>query len=384
MAEPARWMWVCGPWYGGPHHPLSRAKARKVTLQLNDASSCSFTLDGLDPVAGQVQELVTDVHALRDQPDGGPRDRVFRGRVGPTTDDLDGLRHTVAVTAWDYREVLNRRILWSSSPREFRVVDQGQIVAALVTDAQSRPGGGLGLTVTGATTGQLRDRVYDPGKSVGELIQELSEVIGGFDWDVVSPSLDSLVLRIHYPAKGGVKAVILSWGDALLAKVSRSVELGAYGNAVRVTGRVAERAEGATDDPVEPVPFEGDTAGIGANPTGRWERAEGTDITTDAGLAERGAWHLAEAETVRPTYDVELHRGAWRGRSHIDTGDWVRLRVKSGRLGVDTSLRVHTISIPIEDDGREGPVSLSLGGPRQDYGRRAALTERRLADLRRR
>jgi hypothetical protein len=55
---------------------------------------------------------------------------------------------------------------------------------------------------------------------------------------------------------------------------------------------------------VEPVPFEGDTAGIGANPTGRWERAEGTDITTDAGLAERGAWHLAEAETVRPTYDV--------------------------------------------------------------------------------
>jgi hypothetical protein len=95
------------------------------------------------------------------------------------------------------------------------------------------------LTVTGATTGQLRDRVYDPGKSVGELIQELSEVIGGFDWDVVSPSLDSLVLRIHYPAKGGVKAVILSWGDALLAKVSRSWSSARTGNAVRVTGRVA-------------------------------------------------------------------------------------------------------------------------------------------------
>lgn len=381
---PARWLWVCGPWSGGPHHPLSAAKGRKITLQLNDASSCAFSINGLDPVAGQITELVTDVHALREDVPGAPRDRVFRGRVGPTGDDLDGVRHTVSVTAWDYREVLARRILWSSSPREFRVVDQGAIVASLIADTQSRAGGQLGMVVTGATTGQLRDRIYDPGKAIAEIIQELSEVEGGFDWSVESPGQNALELRIHYPGKGTHRAVVLSYGDALVQSVKRTVGVGGFRNAVRGTGRAPERLEGATVDPVEPTPVEYASDDAGSGPAGRWEAAVGTDMTTQAGLIDRTSWLLAEGEAIRPTYTVTLHRGAWRGRSHIDTGDHVRLRVRSGRLAVDAVLRVHTITIPVEDDGREGPVELSLGGPRADYGRRATLAERRLADLERR
>jgi hypothetical protein len=384
MADVARWMWVCGPWFGGPHHPLSRAKGRKVTLQLNDASSCSFDLDGRHPVAAQIDELVTDVHALREPATGGPRDRVFRGRIGPSSDSLDPDRHTCSFTAWDYREVLVRRILWSSSPREFAVVDQGSIVAAMVADTQSRDGGGLGMTVTGTVTGQLRDRVYDPGASVGEEIQKLSETIDGFDWTIDAPSQTSLELRIHYPAKGGATAVVLSWGDQLVHSINRTVNPGDYGNAIRGTGKAPEKAEGATVDPVEPTPVELGADDLGATPAGRWERAVGTDMTTAAGLAERVAWQLAESETIRPAYTVTLRRGAWGGRSHIDTGDYVRLRIRSGRLMVDTALRVHTITIPIDDDGREGQVELSLGGPRQDYGRRATLADRRLAGLERR
>lgn len=384
MAEAAQWLWVAGPWYGGPHHPLSRAKSRKITLQLNDANSCSFTLDGPDPVAAQLDELVTDVHALREAVPGAPRDRVFRGRVGPTSDDLDGLRHTVSVTAWDYREVLARRILWASSPRAFATTDQGAIVAAWIGDTQARAGGDLRMTVTGTATGQLRDRTYDPGESIGEKIQELSETVGGFDWSVESPTQDMLELRIHYPSKGTFTPVVLSYGDQLVQSIKRTVPVGDFANAQRVTGRAPERVEGATEDPVEPTPLEIAADDIGATATGRWDKATGTDMATDAALADRGAWLLGESQVVRPTYEVTLRRGAWGGRSHIDTGDWVRLRVRSGRLNVDTSLRVHTIGVPVEDDGREGAVTLSLGGPRMDYGRRAALAERRLADLERR
>jgi hypothetical protein len=384
VSVPAHWLWVCGPWFGGPHHPLVRAKGRKITLQLNDASSCSFSINGLSPVAGELQELVTDVHALREATPGAPRDRVFRGRLGPTSDDLDGTTHTVGATAWDYREVLARRILWSSSPRVFAGADQGAIVAALVADAQSRPGGDLRMSVTGTATGQFRERTYDLGKSVGEEIQALSEVVNGFDWDVVAPTQEDLVLRIHYPAKGTATAVVLSWGDELVAKVTRTVPVGEFANAYRVSGRAPERQDGATVDPVEPPPVELAADDIGATQAGRWEKAEGTDLTSVSGLGERAAWLLDEGQSIRPTYSVTLRAGAWRGRSHIDTGDWVRLRIRSGRLAVDSVLRVHTIDIPVDDDGREGQVQLSLGGPRQDYGRRAALADRRLADLERR
>lgn len=387
MAEPARWLWVCGPWFGGPHHPLSQATGRKITLQLNDSSSCSFELDGLDPVAGQVAELVTDVHALREDVVGAPRDRVFRGRVGPTSDTLDGKRHAVSLTAWDYREVLARRILWSDSPRTFPLYDQGAIVSAMVADTQARAGGNLGMTVVGAVTGQLRDRIYDAGKSIGAEIQALSEAIGGFDWEVEAPSQSALELRIHYPTKGTNRAVVLSYGDQLVQRVQRTVDPGQFRNAVRGTGRAPDRPENPPPDfpdPVEPTPVELVADSATSGPAGRWEGAEGTDMTTTGGLADRTAWLLAEGEAIRPTYTVTLHRGAWRGRNHIDTGDTVRLRVRSGRLAVDTALRVHTITIPVEDDGREGPVELSLGGPRRDYGRRATLAERRLADLERR
>lgn len=375
---PASWLWMVGPWSGGAHYPLGRATDRQVTLQLNDASTCSFSIRGDHPEAGHVEELVSDVHALRQAAPGGPRDRVFRGRVGPSSDTLDGTSHTAKFTAYDYREVLARRILWSDSTLTYTAVDQGGIVAALVADTQGRAGGDLGMTVTGTVTGQVRDRTYEANDSIGEKIQQLSEVIDGFDWSVESPSQGELELRIHYPGKGADRGVILSYGDEQVANIERTVPVGEFGNALRVSGRAPEGG-GA-----EPTPVEVDTGAVGTAPEGRWDRAVGTDVTTDAGLTDRAAWLLDEAQAVRPTYEVTLRRGAWRGRAHIDTGDTARLWIRSGRLTVNTLLRVHTITIPVDDDGREGAVSLSLGGPRLDYGRRAALTERRLSDLERR
>lgn len=88
----------------------------------------------------------------------------------------------------------------------FDQVDQFRIVADLVAHMQSIED--LGITVSyDALSGVLRDRSYeaDKGKSVGEAIEQLSDVDNGFDW-ALEPggTVDALTytLRLSYPRRG--------------------------------------------------------------------------------------------------------------------------------------------------------------------------------------
>lgn len=374
----AEWSFVVGPWNGGAQYELPRARARKLTANLAEPSTATFQISGRDPRADEIEELITDLHILRRPRPGVPAQRLYRGRVGPTQDSIDADKHTISVPTADYREVLNRRILWSNSLLSWMNTDQNQIAAGLIWTTQNSPGSALNMTVTPAFSGIIRDRAYEPGDSVGQRIQELSEVIDGFDWDVLSPTDTELKLTIWHPERGANRGVVLELGG-LAAEVTRNVPTDAYASAVRVTGQQPENEAGYA-----PTPVEIDPGDLSTNPPGRWDKVVGTSITTQDALDDRADWLLDQAQIIRPSYTVRLRAGGWRGPDHIWLGDTCRLVVMSRpRLQVDALLRVQTVDIDIGDDGQEDIV-LTLAWPKPSFSRRQNNVEDRLLGLEKR
>lgn len=369
-----RWQLVLGPAAGGHELGLTEATARRYTARLNAGSDLAFTIDGRHSQAAGIEELSTDVHLLFST--ASSTTILDRCRVGATSDEITEDAHTTQVSCLDYRAVLERRILYSTDTLTYAGVDQADLAWQLLQQTQGNPGGALGISkgFADGSSGITRDRTYEAGDSIGQRIQELSEVLDGFDWDIEPESASSLLLNVWYPERGSDRGVVLILGG-LAASVQREVNTSAYANAIRHTG----------DSILAPV--EQDAAGLadpGAFPQGRWDLALGDDgLTTQAALDERAAWQLAQSQVVRPTYTVRLKAGGWQGPDHIWLGDTVRLIIPSGRLAVDTTARVHEVEIAMDGNNSE-TVTLTLDGPRPDFRRWPSAIEQRLKNLERR
>lgn len=523
------WQFIAGPATGGLELALTDATSRKYTAKLTDSDEIAFSLDGRHPQAAAIDELATDVHVLWTPENGTPR-LLSRGRIGPTGDSLDEDNHRLDVAALDYRAILSRRILYSTSTLTYTGQDQALIAWNLLQATQTRTGGDLGISRgIGQVTGIVRDRTYEAGDKIGEQLQALSEVIDGFDWDINPAGESAQTLDIYYPQRGTDRGVVLEYGG-LVDKVQRQIDPGDYGNALRMTG-----ADGLTaveleapdlsatltpGDVLDPnsgfesgttgwagtngtfstvgspvvsgslaaklipggvaaqafiesshVPiaagrtyrsigwvqcaisrtvnlfvswFDGshtyistdNTAGqllpattwvslsgdivapagavyatigtvlystppasailysddvelrllspSGARPEGRWDVVVGDDdLTTQQMLNDRAAWQMSASQVLQPTYTLTLRPGGWRGPDHIWVGDTVQLVVMSGRLAVDTSLRVYEMAFGLDADGGES-VEVTVGGPRPDYRRKPRTVDRRLSTLERR
>lgn len=375
-AQRPRWTFAIGPSTGGLDRVLS-ARGRKANFKLNASADASCTIDGRDPAAAYVDELATDLHVFRAPAPGQPAERMFRGRIGKSGDDLDGNTHTVAIPALDYRAVLARRRLMSGSQITWTGIDLATIAMGLVTQAQNKTGGNYGITPRGGTVGVTATRTYKLGDAITDKIQELSEQEDGFDWDITPVDDSALVLDIWPGQRGTDRGVTLEWGSGgPIAKLSREVDSSTFSNAVRVNGTAPDGSQ------TEPAIQERLSDDIATAPEGRWDSVHGETITTTPALSDRADWRISESQVVQPSYSITLRRGFWRGPSHIWLGDPVRLIVNSGRLHVDTSVRVQELSVTISDNGQED-VTVKLGPARPDYKNRATLLERRLLDLER-
>lgn len=192
---------------------------RSATVQRNllKPSAASLVLDA----AGSA-ELGTTARILRGwrTPSGGG-DRVLRatGRsaavLGSAAADSP---ETVTVNTTDALGQLANRVV--TDPSTYTQQTPRAIIAALVTDQDSRAA--TGLQVPSATSGPLRDRTYEYGKSVLDAIQQLAEVDDGF-WYTVDPVDDPDVyssLVILYPSSGSDSVATFEWGDGTIGNLS--------------------------------------------------------------------------------------------------------------------------------------------------------------------
>lgn len=353
----ARWQFILARSSGAAIGELAAARTRRLEFHLDGPASIAWTMPADHPQTALVAELETDLIVYRDGL------AVFSGRCGTSNDTLTANAATTDYTAVDYRGMLDRRIIWQASRTSFRQVDQAEIAWALVADSQARPGGDLGISRGQLPAGAPRDRDYQPGKKIGEALDQLGRVIDGFDWDV-DPARR---LNVYSPRRGRSTGIELVWGREIAA-MTRNLTPSAYANALRFNGA----------DGLSPVEIE--SASIG--PGGRFEASIGNpDLLLQESVNERAAAELDAAGRIQPGYHLTLMPGWWNPAA-LWLGDTAAVDITAGRLQVSEPLRVEGLTVTLDDAGGE-TVDVSLGADQTNQAGRLADYQSRLEVLER-
>ena len=377
------------PWSTTLISELTEARSRRLEINLNQSSTLTFTMNGRAPAAALINELQHEVIVWRGAIGGVP---YFRGTVAQSEDEITEQGHTVNFTCHDFIAMLNRR--WLTTGIDFPVnfnTRQDEIVRQLVgraTDGLTTsaglslaPGSYLpvnlrsvnpdGSTLTGSMP--ARTRSYLPQQNIGEAIDDLAHVIGGFDYEAVpswrytgqggNPSYDWL--RMFYPQQGLTRPdPVLEYGGDV-ATVTRSANSADYANYWRVIG--AADPNNPDGPPMYSEAVNADANDVGRIPIGVWMDADqASDVSIQSTLDDKAAGNLNLSGVLVPSYTLGLRPGVWDNyvaRGWCNMGDTVPLVIQSGRLNVNTSVRIVGIAYDFADDGDSETVSLTVGRP---------------------
>jgi hypothetical protein len=284
----------------------------------------------------------------------------------------------VNFVAHDYLAVMGRRMLVTDY---FNLTgwDQDLIVSQLLIAAKNPgttaqppvsmlPGSYLPLGVvyrnpdgtSRGFSGRQRDRAYAGNQPIGEALSNLAAVQDGFDYDVLAngPAASVDHLRVFYPRQGVTRTDVALVYGVNVATVDRTVSSDDYANYVRLIGNKASTDTAAPQLYAER--WNTDANNVTVNPVGLWQRGENaSDVSIQATLNEQAQGSLDYHGLIVPSYSLGLRGGAYTW-GMVNMGDTVPLAVKSGRLNVNTQVRVVGITYAIGDDGDEN-VALTVG-----------------------
>lgn len=357
------------------HSNLMGIRDQRLTVRLNDTSEFSFAVNGYHDDAKIIKELETDILLFRNGAS------VFRGRVGPSTDNIGTETHDVNFTAYDYREILNRRILYPGDAvltyAATVAKDERQIAWNLIQATQGRVNGDLGITLwPDADTNTERLRTFTAGQNIGQIMQELSDAEYGMEW-LIDASLQLRVFENGHFGKQGPQSPTVRYNQleygVNVTKVIRTLDIQEYATAALYIG-------GTGTTPVQRTSYAVDNS---VQVTGRWERTQSeTDNTNQSKLVEQANGDFNEAQRLIPSYTVTLVPGSWGGPQDMWVGDTVILLVDSGRINVNTTYRVLEISVGINQEGLEDVTVALARYPRpRKYIKRVFQISQRLDAL---
>lgn len=113
--------------------------------------------------------------------------------------------NTLELAGEGYHSYWRRRHLVNNTT--YTAVDQHTIAKNLIDTAQAVPDGTIGVAVSTLTSGRTRDRTWRAyeRKNLGEAIEQLADVDGGFDWRydfAYNTGTPTGTLNFTYPATG--------------------------------------------------------------------------------------------------------------------------------------------------------------------------------------
>ena len=163
----------------------------------------------------------------------------------------------------------------------------------------------------------------------------------------------------------------LQYGSTVSA-LTRTVDSSVYANYVRAMG-----------NGLMSVASNADANNTAANSLGTWQTVDNASTATvQSDLDSIAAGDLALDGVLVPTYTLTLRPGAYNQGSP-NMGDTVPLIVQTGRLNVQTTVRVVGITYTIGDDGQED-IALTVGRPSNTLADIFAATDRDVNALARR
>ena len=176
----------------------------------------------------------------------------------------------------------------------------------------------------------------------------------------VSPNRPYDWLRLFYPNQGITRTDPLEYGGAI-ATVTRAINSSSYANFERVLGNNASSDPNAAQ--VYSERWNSDSNNVGVVPIGLWMNTENAaDVTIQSTLDQQAQGQLNLDGVLIPSYTIGLTSGTY-AEGKFNMGDTVPIIINSGRLKVNTQLRIVGISFDIGEDGEED-VSFTVGRPR--------------------
>jgi len=381
---------------------LVDARARSVEFGLNDTTTVRFTVAGTSPTAGEIAELAHDVIAWRWDDRAGADRRMALTTITQSQDTISEQEHTASFTCQDYFTLTKRRFVTQPAGLVYTAQDQDDIVANLLYwacrpttsgGAPFYPASELNLipwnvnpdgSNRSTKSGVIRDRTYPSNQSIYEAVDNLAHVQNGFDY-----ALQDAYVRVYFPNQGVQNTTFRLEYGSTVSGMTRQINSANYGNYVRTIGQTPQTGTAPYGQAQS-----ADSTDLVSNANGLWMVADSqSDVTlayylgqhANGVLAQKSAMVAEGAHGIRvplPTYQVTLRPGAWY-HNCVRMGDTVQLIVHSGRLDIDTWVRVVGITFDIGDDGQED-VKLTVGTPAQKFvdmltaaGRRISALERR-------
>lgn len=331
-----------------------RPRDATVTRRLNGSCTVELSLD-----ASETRGLGTNRLIRGWRSPGGGGDRVLRvaGRVTGVSGSVgvDQLERVTLASAADGFGVLSHRAVQSGLT--YAGVSPRDIVAGVVAAQNSRAA--TGLRVAAGVAGPPRDRTYEAGKNVAEIVTQLAEVDDGF-WFRVDPVDDGAVfseLVLLYPSSGGASGAVLELGVGTRDNLA-SVE-------VNVTPPVNHvLAFGAGDGDAQLSLTVSDAGSIATH--GLLDTViTHTDVSVPETLLQhaRDALRPSEQRTLRVEVS-SLMESAPRPWDDFDVGDLVSVHVRGGSpaLSYSGSARVTAFTAEVDVDGVERLTGLDLEG----------------------
>jgi hypothetical protein len=348
---------------------LVDARSMKLTRTWCAPAQLSFSIEGTAASAAQIHELQNEVVAWRWDDMAGRDVAWFRGLVTASEDQIDEESHTVTFTCLDYLALLARRIFVDPNPVVWNALEQDTLADYFLQSATAwcRTMGGPSFSTAAylplssapvgpdgsarAASGVIRTITTQGGAVVGTELDKLAKMSSGFDYDVAPDAAGATVrdsLRIFYPSQGVAQSFALVY-PGVVTNLTRQVASSDYSNYWRTLGNNQSATQNATQSAVG----EAWTPEASATTVGTWMTGDSSaDQVDNTRLSAEAAGKLNTAGVLEPTYSLTLAPSTYY-QGAFSVGDTLGLVVYSGRLQVDTTIRVMALAFDQGDDGTE-------------------------------
>jgi hypothetical protein len=356
-----------------PQMQLPGVQSKQVTLRLTGGDEATVTCQHDAGSAVVVREMATDLWWLRRDPRTGQVDML--GRFNCSHNDLsrstDGLIAS-SLQFQDWKIVLGNRMVLKYKDTANAESQWPKSVTPVTEIMRFAVPTDMGIDLS----------ALDDDALLGNITQPFSLP----PYNTIDQTFEALLAVSPKPWEWWVQAGT-NYGPPVLkfaAQRGRDSGVTLYDGGHGPTPIASWQMRATSDNYANTLYFQGGTASTTVQPGGviRQITAEVADVgqrdaqTSDnsvldtvdpvtgkpAALIAAADKALAPMADRRPTFTVVLAANFWRGRTHIDVGDTVRLRIRLGKELLAYSYRVTEIGIDIDGAGTE-TVTLTLGNP---------------------
>ncbi len=343
-----------------PALSLPPAQSLSFTLRLNEGSEARAEITHNRGDFLLIDEMDTDLWWRRKDPRLTTVEMIGRFNCSSVDVQTSDTGITTSCQFDDYRTVLAERMVlaYKDPVNAESMWDKGTKITDIMAFALP---GNTNIDLSAATGSDPADLgpttqpfTLPPGTTIGDLFDNLLAVsTQPWEWWIEAPgNLNKPpTLRIVQGERGSNKGVVLYdvGGPSPIASWRRVAAADKYANALYYTGGTG----GVVDVIQAQIEQYGQRDALDGNST------LGGDINL---IQNAAAKKLRELADRRPTYQITLKTGYWRGRSHIDIGDTVAVRIRAGRELIREQFRVSELQVDIDNTGVE-QVQLTLGDP---------------------